>query len=196
MNRQWNERLPVGSHTKSVFEDDSSNMSMTYGHDTNKDAPEGDEELETRLSLNFAGENIDSAICQKLNKLTREERNKGTYDLHGVADDAFKEVTIETIQTKMLEMTARIPHSPCFANADTAAYQNALQIDKDYVEKMNSICLRARQYNSQKAGDNVIQLFSLKQELFGEEKLCKNIAMDDLHEDGIKSLQEGRVQLL
>ena len=151
------------------------------------------------VSSNFDERDVDSVLCKKLNQLSMEERNKGTYDLHGVSDDDNMEETVEMIQQKLHEMQtlfSTVSMNSEGAGSDTIAYQNAIQMDKEYVEGINRVSLRGKTYDSQEAIANAISFFSLKQELFGDKNLCKHICLDDIDEDGMKVLKEGRAQLL
>ena len=54
--------------------------------------------------------------------------------------------------------------------------------------------LRANEYNAQAAADHMLRFFDSKHELFGKEKLVKDITMRDLDEQDIASIKAGYIQ--
>jgi hypothetical protein len=56
--------------------------------------------------------------------------------------------------------------------------------------------LRAKQFNVVEAGHAMFHHFSVKQELFGDEKLATDITMKDLDKDDTICLRNGHIQIL
>ena len=73
--------------------------------------------------------NVDKILCERLNNLSMEEREKAIHELHGVADN-HEELTEEMIRTKLSEITTMIDGS-FFEEEETKAYQIALKKIQD-----------------------------------------------------------------
>ena len=55
--------------------------------------------------------------------------------------------------------------------------------------------LRAERYNSKAAAARMVRFFSFKEMLFGEEKLVKDIHLEDLNESDLMALRSGYCQM-
>eukprot|EP00536_Pseudo-nitzschia_multiseries_P011634 jgi/Psemu1/326533/estExt_fgenesh1_pg.C_4070001 len=56
--------------------------------------------------------------------------------------------------------------------------------------------LRAAQFDASKAAERFVAFFAMKSELFGRDKLARDIRMDDLDQDDIACLESGYAQVL
>jgi hypothetical protein len=137
---------------------------------------------------------VGKILGDKLNELSLEERTHGIHDLHGVADIADE--TPEMLRTKLQEV-GEIANS--FSDdAATVAYRKVLMlmVNRDYVEKIKLMCLRADYYVSQKAAARLVSFFSYKQELFGDQRLAREITLEDFEGEDRLGLNNGVYQLL
>jgi hypothetical protein len=168
-------------------------------HDTPKDSPEfiSGDGTGRLFSNSDACPKIDGAaekrLCSKLNQLSLEERTQAIHELHGVAD--IEAETAEMLTTKLREMTL---FADSFGETErTVAYRKVLKMDKAYVnDKIKLLCLRADYYNSEKAATRMMSFFSFKQRLFGDDKLARDIVLDDFTSEDREVLDSGVVQLL
>jgi hypothetical protein len=78
------------------------------------------------------------------------------------------------------------------------AYKIACKQDKDYVDNPDFKIgfLRAESYDAEKAAHRLLRHFGEKLELFGREKLTRDIYWEDLGDDGRSYLELGGLQLL
>jgi hypothetical protein len=149
----------------------------------------------------------DSTLSSRLNNLSLEERSQGLYDLHGVAD--LRTETPEVLKQKFSEMTEILSRRTSSMGHDDddesttkcsdenfVAYQRALELDSNYVESLKLPCLRAANYDDKEAAALLLRLFRQKLDLFGEDKLVRDIRLDDIlqeeeeDDDGNKQHQE------
>jgi hypothetical protein len=114
------------------------------------------------------------------------------HELHGVAD--VEEETPEMLRTRVDEMS-KVADS-FGENERTEAYRKALETNKDYVEKMKVLCLRADYYDCEKVAARLVSFFSFKQGLFGALKLTRDVILEDFEGDDRKGLENGICQLL
>ena len=78
------------------------------------------------------------------------------------------------------------------------AYRLALSESPSYVRnpEFRLMFLRATEGNAKKAAKRLTRHFRTKLRLFGEEKLVRDIVLDDLNEDDMESLKSGGFQVL
>ena len=132
-------------------------------------------------------------MVTKLNELSIEERTKGIYELHGVADNIEEEAP-EVLHKKLQEMTA-VAHS--FGETEaTAAYRLAVEQNSNYVDtRIKLLCLRSDYYDVCKAASRMVSFFSFKRRIFGDALLTKDITLDDLSAGDKEALERGIWQL-
>jgi hypothetical protein len=149
---------------------------------------------EKTLSADLSSKAVDNLLSAKLNKMSMEQRSDGLYDLHGVAD--LENETPEMIQEKMEEINEALALSCTSNSVDSRDYEKAYSMSREHVEKIKRLCLRAEIYNSEEASARVLRFFTRKRELFGEERLVRDITMRDLGEEATTLLRRGLWQLL
>lgn len=120
------------------------------------------------------------------NKLTRQEREEGLFDLHGVAETIQEEPTF--VQEKLDQLDAElasIKYRP--------AFEKVLFLNPHYVmnRKFRLSFLRADRFDAAKAAKRMVEHFELKLELFGFERLGRSITMEDLDKDSKELFQCG-----
>ena len=133
----------------------------------------------------------DALIAQQLTDLSKKEREKVLYDVHGIPYpiDESPEMITESLK-ELEEELEKLP--------DKEAYNIAKSMNPDYVSNRDFRIrfLRADLFNTKDAALRIARHFECKVELFGREKLCKDIVQDDLNEDDIEALYSGFFQIL
>ena len=78
------------------------------------------------------------------------------------------------------------------------AYKVAREINPEYVKHplFTKGFLRAEDYHTEKAARRIFTYLRIKLELFGRDKLTRDILLDDLGEDGRAYLESGALQIL
>jgi hypothetical protein len=134
-------------------------------------------------------------ISPRLNNMSIEDRSQGLYDLHGVAD--MPDENPEMLNTKVGEMNNVLSSGYASFAVDTVPYRTALDMDAAYVEGLKIPFLRAAGYNSREAAALMLRFFGNKLDLFGDEKLVREIRLRDLDRPGeMEALRKGMVQVL
>ena len=93
------------------------------------------------------------------------------------------------ISTSMPELKVAVPYH---------AYKLALAMNPSYVKnpEFRLMFLRATEGDVKKAAKRLTRHFKTKLRLFGEEKLVRDIVLDDLGEDDMEALKSGGFQVL
>lgn len=135
----------------------------------------------------------EALLAAELNKLSMQERDEMLQDIHGVSD-------------VLAENPDRVER--CFAMLRDAlsvfpahrkmAYSRARTIDPAKVDQNEFLLmfLRAYSFDIGATATAVVTFFETKMELFGPEKLTKDIGYEDLDEDDIRCLESGYIQVL
>mmetsp|Transcript_33280 Transcript_33280/g.80478 ORF Transcript_33280/g.80478 Transcript_33280/m.80478 type:complete len:477 (+) Transcript_33280:132-1562(+) len=133
---------------------------------------------------------IDALLSEAMNNLTFQEREKQQEVLHGVDDEIKEEGNIVDIALSELDNhLIRIKRG--------SVYEIAERMDPAYVHAraFRVMFLRGNRYDTKAAANQMLKFFETKQDLFGTEKLTKDITIDDLDEDDIACLKTGWLQL-
>eukprot|EP00526_Cylindrotheca_closterium_P009653 CAMPEP_0113635670 /NCGR_PEP_ID=MMETSP0017_2-20120614/18596_1 /TAXON_ID=2856 /ORGANISM="Cylindrotheca closterium" /LENGTH=424 /DNA_ID=CAMNT_0000546465 /DNA_START=68 /DNA_END=1339 /DNA_ORIENTATION=- /assembly_acc=CAM_ASM_000147 len=138
---------------------------------------------------------IDSLIANALNQLSLDERETVYYEMHGV-DEIVQETPdlVETSLNRLEFELERIKHT----HRKAIAYRMAEEMSPDYVhdQTLRMKFLRSEKFDIQKTSERFIRYFDCKLLFFGKEKLCKDITLQDLDKDDLKSLKAGYMQIL
>ena len=139
-----------------------------------------------------ADADTDALIAQEMNGLSVKERDHVIFDLHGVNE--LPNETPEFIYNNLKAMDRAL--SNLFRGKH--AYEMALSKDPEYVRDFNFrlMFLRATNWKARAAAVRILRFFNTKLELFGEDRLVKNITQTDLPPNAIKCLYSGYVQVL
>jgi hypothetical protein len=130
----------------------------------------------------------------KLNQLSNKERSLGLEELHGVAD--MEEEEPSRISSLLDDLDQSLNQIQLSNNPNPSAYKQAISVNPPYVERYRLLCLRAEDYNPQKAAAKLVRFFQLKLDLFGNEKLTEDIRYQDLSDEDVKHLKTGFLQQL
>ena len=139
----------------------------------------------------------DALLAETMNSLSIEDREKTLHDIHGVAD------VIEETDSLLLDSLQRLQEEiDSIPNTDLSkqAYLQAFNQNSNYVasKSFRLKFIRADNFDIIKASQRLLKFFEHKLELFGYDKLTKDITQNDLSEspDDIQCLQSGFLQLL
>jgi hypothetical protein len=133
----------------------------------------------------------DALLAKELNQLTLEQRERVFDDVHGVAK--IVEETPIYISERLVELDEEISRTK-----RRPAYERALFLSPKHVndEKFRLMFLRAECFDALKAARRMVKYFEHKLELFGLEKLVKDISLDDLDQDDRATLDAGALHIL
>ncbi|KAG7370288.1 hypothetical protein IV203_028034 [Nitzschia inconspicua] len=137
---------------------------------------------------------VDSLLYAKdMYELSHEEREQVLLDIHGVVSEIIEE-TPDFVQEKRKEL------SRCLLQANTKgthAYSKALLQDATYIQssRFQLPFLRCEQWDASASSLKVLNFLEMKLQLFGSEKLCRDITISDLSKDDRKMLESGFFQL-
>lgn len=196
-DNQQNDVTLVSALMNTVMQDKKSSRMMRNNNNKNNNQPIINEEIDNNIMFPKLPPIKDYGMefVSELNKLSIQERDESNYDLHGVSDIIMNEDP-EFIRCSIKSMKAELDKVP--DNAGKEAYQHALEQDAEYVldEKFLIMFLRAVEFNTKTAAIRFVAFFETKLELFGREKLGRDIRVDDLDEDDINCLESGYAQVL
>lgn len=102
-------------------------------------------------------------------------------------------VTQEFLNHKLLELTMFLQQSGLQGRD---AYDTAVRQDPHWMEQEKLKFLRAFNFDIPSTADHMLRCFTLKEELFGRDKLSRDICLSDLNEDDMASLETEPLYLL
>lgn len=139
----------------------------------------------------------ESLLVQELTKLTVEERNQALEDLHGVSG-AVPHEDPEMLRGKLLDLDHELKKLLDCSNGKGKAYRLAKSMDPSFVESVEfrKSFLRADFYDTTAAAKRLSTYLKYKLDLFGPDKLVKEITLKDLSDDDMESLECGALQVL
>lgn len=157
----------------------------------------------------FAQQNIHDVPLARLQQISSKDREEHLYDVHGVLKP-FEE-TPELIATKMAQLRLELVHPHLQHREETGGgddvptaavtpkrdgYELALQQSPDFVDRQLLCFLRAKGFNVKRAAAHCLRHFDTKLELFGTEKVGKELELKDLDEVDREALEAGAIQVL
>jgi hypothetical protein len=141
--------------------------------------------------LESSTEDPDALLAVELNRLSMQEREQVLYEVHGVAEAIdeqpdFVNTCLSKFDTELDKIQGK------------AAYEQALLLDPRYVRNLNFRLqlLRASRFDAAEAAVRMVRFFQCKLELFGTDKLVKDIRIADLNSEDVACLESGFLQLL
>lgn len=143
-------------------------------------------------------ESTDKLLSDELKRLTLQEREKVTEDIHGIA--AVVDETPEFVREHLSKfdeeiMKLRRRHARNKASDFAAAYEKALFLNPDLVQHdadFKLMFLRGDGFDAEVAATRYMNYFTTKLELFGLDLLTKQpITLDDLNEDDLEWVKSG-----
>ena len=138
--------------------------------------------------------NVDTLMARELNALSVEERDRIADEIHGIIHGAvdeeksFLETKFQLLNEELGKVTGR----------SRAAYDLAMTLDPAYVTNRDFLLsfLRSDTFDVPKAASRILSHFQCKRNLFGDDKLARDITLDDLNKDDRSALLSGSHQFL
>jgi hypothetical protein len=137
---------------------------------------------------------LDDLVSKDMNKLSMEERENALNDVHGIVDtNRLEDEPPELVDRRLRDLVREL--DPIKRGT---AYETAERISQNYVgdRRFRLAFLRAESFDAKHAAHRMIRYFEEKKSLFGEEKLIKDISLDDLDEEDMNTLEAGYLQVL
>jgi hypothetical protein len=131
-----------------------------------------------------------SLVASEMNKLTFKERELAYEDLHAVSKpEEESSVHINKAISEMKDVIASIRLKP--------AYNKALFLNREYVDDPSFLLmfLRSTKFDTTEAAQRIVDHFKFKLELFGRDKLGRDLMYEDLDGDAKQALSSGAVQV-
>ena len=136
---------------------------------------------------------VDAIIAQDLNQMSLGEREQVFFDVHGVSNGVAE--TEEMIARSLAELDDNLNRI-----RSKEAYLIAEAQDKEYVSnrKMRLKFLRSMTvcYDPNFTAKKIVRFFEMKRELFGTDKLTKDITLCDLEKEDLACLESGLCHIL
>jgi hypothetical protein len=130
-------------------------------------------------------------LAKEMNQLSVDEREKVLEDVHGIArvvdePQEFIEACLALFEKELSKISSK------------AAYDLASSMSKEYTssKKIRLMFLRAESFDTPNAASRMVRFFDEKYELFGGDKLTKDITLADLDPDDITTIENGFLQVL
>jgi hypothetical protein len=134
---------------------------------------------------------VDNIIARKMSKLSMEDREKIYQDVHGVS--AGIEETPSFIDDCKHKLEFEIQKLKNKKDYDIARKLNPEYVqDPDFLIKF----LRADHFEVKKSEVRLARYFKAKMELFGEDKIVRDIVQDDLNAEDLAVLHYGSPHIL
>jgi hypothetical protein len=136
----------------------------------------------------------DSILAESLNQMSLQERERVYEDVHGVAPQSNPEEP-SFVMTCLTQLQTELEHIPSpLKQAYNLAYsQNAIYVTHS---KFRLLFLRSEAFQPKAAAYKMVGFLEAKLELFGPDKLSRDIVLSDYDASDIKCLESGLYQLL
>jgi hypothetical protein len=128
-------------------------------------------------AIDPAPESIDALVAKELNQLSLQDRNRVMEELHGVESPSSDEQNEEHLEQGLAALATELLLAPL-----RSAFAEAKHRDADYVTR-KEFCVKflsAESFNAKGAARRMLAFFEYKLELFGREKLTRDIGIRDL----------------
>lgn len=130
--------------------------------------------------------------ARELLSLQKSERQQVWADMAGYAaaiDYRMHAESPELLRNRLSLLESQLQNM-------SGAHRLAIEQDPDWVDQQKIKFLRAEGFDAAAAAARMVRYFALKQSLFGNELLGRDILLTDLNEDDMKTLRAGGVQIL
>ena len=131
----------------------------------------------------------DDVLAQTMAELSLGERTKIEHDIYGIHE--VVEETPDFVLDKLTKFDIAIN-----SITNKASYDAAFRQSSEYVRNLRLMFLRSREFDAVRAAARMVGYFQKKEQLFGVDKLAKDIKLSDLNEDDIRALESGFIQVL
>ncbi|CAJ1965664.1 unnamed protein product [Cylindrotheca closterium] len=136
---------------------------------------------------------IDEHLASTMKNMSVREREAALEEVNGIVDKD-QETAMEdpaVLDRNLIELNEHLQKIK-----SNSIYETAESMDPDHVQnrKFRLMFLRCKRYDPKGAAEHIIGFFETKEWLFGKEKLCKDITLDDLSEEERVLVQKGLSQ--
>ncbi|KAL3936496.1 MAG: hypothetical protein SGBAC_008198 [Bacillariaceae sp.] len=133
---------------------------------------------------------VEALLVQGMQSLTFGELQREQEDLHGVSNELQEDdVVIDGLRQSLREHLHRIKRGTAYETAEARNLSYVTQRDFEI------LFLRANRYDPKAAAEQMIRFFSMKLELFGTERLVRDITLQDMDEDDMETVMCGSIQV-
>lgn len=150
------------------------------------------------------------ALTEAFRQMDIREQHSADQRVAGTAEIAKMAAKIDEVQAeqnllsqKLIELEQTIKRietnmGHAITDDEFEAYKIAREINPEYVRHpiFTKGFIRAEDYDAEKAARRIFKYLRIKLDLFGREKLTRDILLDDLGEDGRAYLESGALQIL
>lgn len=145
------------------------------------------------IPSDISPDQMDSLVAKQMTSLSMEDREKVYYDVHGVSEEVKETPEMVTLSLLQLELELQK-----LQLEQKDAYEAAKSMNPTYVEnpEFRLKFLRADLFDARKAASRLARHFEAKLELFGRDKLARDIQQDDLDKETIDALYSGYTQTM
>ncbi|CAB9521746.1 Transfer protein [Seminavis robusta] len=134
---------------------------------------------------------IDKLLADEMEKLSVEEKERTTFDIHGMAHESNDPENIDELLEQLEQEIRKIPNRK--------AYEKAKYLNEEYVtgREFRLMFLRCDKFDVQASAQRIVTHLENKMDIFGGgPALARKLRMSDLNKDDVKSLKSGAWQLL
>lgn len=136
-------------------------------------------------------DNVIDMLAAKLTALSTSERERVSYDLHGVTEPI--EETPDLVEKAICELLCALSSIPVKPAFDVALDQDPeLLLNHEFLLKF----LRASSFDAQYAAKKIVEHLEQKRALFGDSKILKDISIEDLGPEELVLLERGWIGAL
>jgi hypothetical protein len=133
---------------------------------------------------------IQSIIAKDLTELSNEEREKAFEDVHGISSQTREDpFFINSCLNELEEHLNTLKPNTSYELAESASPEYVRNTD------FRLMFIRADFYVAKAAAKRMIKFLDLKRKLFGEDKLGREITLDDFDEDSMDVVKSGYAQI-
>jgi hypothetical protein len=149
----------------------------------------------TTLSTLVDG-NGETFLAREMAKLSVSELETVLHDIHGVAEKVKE--TPELLLEKLSDLDMAIANIRNKDPTSASAYIVAETMNPGYVkdDSFRLLFLRSTHFDVDQTCKRLLGHFQKKLELFGSQRLCKTITLDDLDADDMDCMNRGQSQML
>jgi hypothetical protein len=140
-------------------------------------------------------ESVDAVLAHELNRMSFQEREGISEEIHGVHSMAVEE-TPEFVHEKLVALEQALERIP---DHDKGAYSKATKLQSPYVVDVVQLrlpLLRAEVFDAQKAAFRMVKFLDLVYDLCGEDALMRPMNLSDFTTDDVRFLRQGFFQML
>ncbi|CAJ1932627.1 unnamed protein product [Cylindrotheca closterium] len=133
---------------------------------------------------------VEAILVQGMQNLTFDELQREQEDLHGVSAESQEDTKVmDKLLKSLTEHLHRLKKG--------TVYESAEERNPPYVcqRKFQILFLRGNRYDPKAAAEKIISFYSLKKDLFGTERLVRDITLQDMDEDDMETLMCGSAQV-